>query len=249
MQHGVVTCARSHILIRAQDHALTHEGAQRVVRHGIGHTIVGACPAALRPHEVILAVADEHERPLDITFGRNLLEGLAVVEGDEPAQVVTQLGDIAVAPAAVIHVERAVLVLEYELVDGLRAVDDLADKGLAQIILERPCGVVRHGYAYAADLALMHVVRAEEEIILSILLYGGGGPQRTPQPLYARRVDDTLMLGPLHQILRREGVEEQLIVKWCRIGGIDPIGVAEDHTLWVGIAPLEYGVAAPLLPV
>lgn len=85
VNHRVVTRTRSHILIRAQDHALAHEGAQRVVRHGIRHTVVGARPAPLRPHEVILAVADEHERSLDITLGRNLLEGLAVVEGDEPA--------------------------------------------------------------------------------------------------------------------------------------------------------------------
>jgi hypothetical protein len=152
-----------------------------------------------------------------------------------------------VLPTAVIHIPRTVLVAEHELVDGLRAVHDLVDERFAQIILERTRGIVGHGYTDAADLALVHVIRAEKEEILAVLLHDGGRPQSVTQPLYARVVDNALVLGPLHQILRRKTVEVELLAVRRRIGGIDPIGVAEHHALGIGVTPLENGVARSLL--
>ena len=64
---------------------------------------------------------------------------------------VLQPRDVAVPPAAIDHVILAVLVLEHELVDRLRAVVEVVDQRLAQIILERPFRLVGHRHPDAAD--------------------------------------------------------------------------------------------------
>ena len=65
-----------------------------------------------------------------------------------------------------------------------------------------------HSYTDATNLSLVNIISTKEEIILTILLHSCRGPQSSSQPLYLRVVDDTLMLGPLNQILRRETIKE-----------------------------------------
>src|SRR6478609_4293473 len=95
------------------------ERTERGIRDGISHGVIWSGPAALGPHEVILAVADEHERSFHITLRRHFLKGCAVGKRFEAGEILLQLRDIAVPPAAVIHVKLVVLVAEDELIDRL----------------------------------------------------------------------------------------------------------------------------------
>ena len=54
------------------------------------------------------------------------------------------------------------------------------------------------------------------------------------------------MLRPGHQVLRREAVEERLLVVRRRVGRIDPVRVAEDDAFRIGVPALEDGVAGRL---
>src|SRR3546814_15016302 len=82
-------------------------------------------------------------------------------------------------PTAIIEIELPVIVAKDELVDRLRAVVEARDQRLADRILERPGGTVRHRNADAAGLAiLLDVVGAEEEIIFAVLLDRRRRPHR-----------------------------------------------------------------------
>lgn len=132
LYHGVVsgTGGYGRVLLKNLAHALKR--AERRVGYGVGHAVVGAAPAAFRPHEVVLALALEHERALHVVLGRHLAVCGAVVEGHDAQQVVAETHHVAVSPSAVVHVVLAVVVAEHELVYGLCPVHDVVDERLAQ---------------------------------------------------------------------------------------------------------------------
>ena len=138
MQHRVMTGAGRHRRILLQDLAGALERAERRGPDRVRNRVVGSGPAALGPHEVILAVLQQHEGSLHVARGSDLLEGAAVGEGDETGEVVLQPGDVAVPPAPVHDVVGAVTVLEDHLIDWLRAVVELVDERPSQVVLERP---------------------------------------------------------------------------------------------------------------
>src|SRR3546814_16291134 len=96
--------------------------------------------------------------------------------------------------------ELPVIVAKDELVDRLRAVVEARDQRLADRILERPGGTVRHRNADAAGLAiLLDVVGAEEEIIFAVLLDRRRRPHRIGRPGDVRDVEHMLVFGPVDQ--------------------------------------------------
>ena len=159
-----------------------------------------------RPHEVICPAVPEHERPLGVIRGGDLLVEGAVVEGHDTQQIRRQAYHVAVPPAAVVHVVAAVVVAEDELVDGLGPVDDAVDERLAQRIAERPGRGVGHGYADAAGFTLMDVVAGEEKVILAVGMNGRGRPHGAFHPLHLVVGDDPGVLLPVYEVFRREGV-------------------------------------------
>ena len=175
---GVVSGPRGDGRVGLQDRPFPLEGAEGAVGAGVGHVVVGAGPATLTPHKVVSPVSLEHERTLHIALRRHFLVDAPVLEGDEAHQVVTQLHQVAMPPAAVVHIVRPVVIQEDELVDGLRPVHDLVHERMPEGVLERAGGVVSHGDADAALPFLVHVVRPEKEVVLPVLPDHGRRPAR-----------------------------------------------------------------------
>ena len=242
---GVVPGAAGDRRVLFEDLADAFERPEGRVGDGVGDAVIGARPAPFRPHEVIFSAVPEHERPLGVIRGGDLLVEGAVVEGHDTQQIRRQAYHVAVPPAAVVHVVAAVVVAEDELVDGLGPVDDAVDERLAQRIAERPGRGVGHGYADAAGFTLVDVVAGEEKVILAVGMDGRGRPHGAFHPLHLVVGDDPGVLLPVYEVFRREGVHEGLLVVVSRVGRVDPVGVAEDHPFGVGVPAREDGVAAP----
>src|SRR3546814_9770178 len=88
--------------------------------------------AALRPHEIIDALALHEERPLDIAGRRDLLVRLAIRERLDRGQIVAKAHDVAMPPTAIIEIELPVIVAKDELVDRLRAVVEARDQQIGR---------------------------------------------------------------------------------------------------------------------
>src|SRR5688500_16477289 len=94
--------------ILLQDLPDSLERTERRRTDGISHGIVRPGPSSLGPHEVVLAVLEEHECALDVALGGDLPERASVRERYEAREVVVETGDVAVTPAAVDDVESTV---------------------------------------------------------------------------------------------------------------------------------------------
>ena len=174
--------------------------------------VIGACPSALAPHEVVFSSTLQHEGAFYVSLGSNFLESLSVLERDDALQVVTEPDHVAMTPSAVVHVIGAIVILEHELVDGLSPVDDLIDQGMAQGILERSCRIVGSGDTYATLAFLVHVISSEVEVICTIFLYDRRSPECPAKPGNILLRKDSFMLRPMDQVLRREGIHEKLFI-------------------------------------
>ena len=108
VQHRVMAGAGRDRRILLQDLADALERPERRRADRVRHGVVRPGPAALGPHEVVLAVLQQHERAFDVALRRDLLERRAVGERHEAGEVVVQPRDVAVPPAAVDDVVRAV---------------------------------------------------------------------------------------------------------------------------------------------
>ena len=149
------------------------------------------------------------------------------------------------APAAVVHVILPVVVAEDELVDGLRPVHDPVDQRFAQRIAERPGRGVGHGDPDAAHLLLaVNVVAREEEVIAAVGMQDRRRPHGLLHPADGVRREDPGVLLPMHEVLRRKGVEERLFLVKRRIGGINPVFIAENHPFGIGVPSFEKRIAA-----
>jgi len=228
------------------------EGAGGCVGDRIGYGVVGAAPPAFGPHEIIFSVAAEHPWSFDIAFWRDLFEHRPVGEGLEAGEAGFQPGDIAVAPSSIDDIVLTVLVVEDRLVDGLGAVVEFVDEGMTQVIFIGSFGFVGDGDADAADGAVvLDIVCAEEEKVFDCTGWGGlgsdgGGPHGAAGPMDGGRVEDVGVFCPVDEVGGGEGIEEDLFIVFIGVGGIDPVGVAEDGGFGVGVPAGEDGVAGGL---
>src|SRR5678815_4120345 len=211
---------------------------------GIRDGVVRAGPAALGPHEVVLVALQQHERAFDVTRRRDLLERAAVGEGNEARKIRIQLRDVAVPPAAVNDVVRAITILEYHLIDRLRTVVKPVDQRLAEVVRERTRGRSSAGDPDAADLlVVLDVVRAEEQVVPAVLFDDRRRPDRALRPRHVGDVEDARVLLPGDEVVRGESVEKGLLVVRRRIRWKDPVLSAEDMRFGVGVPAGENGIA------
>src|SRR5687767_8770744 len=170
LQHRVMTGASSDGRILLKDLADAREGTKGRRADRIRDGIVRSGPSSFRPHEVVLAVLQQHVRTLDVALGGDLFERSAVGERHEAAEVVLEAGDVAVPPAPVHDVPGAVAVLENELVDWLRTVVEAVDQRPLEEILEGSFRLARSGHADAPELTVaLDVVGAEEHVVPPVL--------------------------------------------------------------------------------
>ena len=241
--------------MRGEDSALELERPERRVAHAVVDAVRVSRPDAAGIHEIPLALALEHNRPLDIVLRSHVAPYRPlVVEREKRLEVGRKLDDVAAAPTAVDHVP-LVLVLEDILVDRLRSVPELVDERLPKKVAVRPLGGVGDCNADAAVLLVaecadnrsrarivhrVSVIRGEENVVLPVLLVCIRGPHAATRPRNVLRVERPRMLRPRDKILRGEEVEEQSIVVGCaRICREDPVGVTVEPYLRIGIPALE----------
>ena len=106
-------------------------------------------------------------------------------------------------------------------------------------------GTVAHRHADTADLAFVHVVGREEEVVAAVLADGGRRPHGPPRPRHVGLLQDAGVLRPVHQVVGGEAVEGELLVVGKAARGIDPAGSVVNDGFGIGIPSLENGVAAP----
>jgi len=96
MDDGVVARAGGNFGILLQDFADPGEWPEWRIGDGIGDGIVRTCPTTLGPHEVVLAVALEHERSFDVALGSDFLENCSIEKGFEAAEIILEPDNVAV---------------------------------------------------------------------------------------------------------------------------------------------------------
>ena len=243
VQYGVVAGSGAHLGVLLQYLSDALKGAEGRVGDSVCHAVIRACPSALAPHEVALAVPAEHHRTFDVLLGRDFLVDRPVLERKETRKVGLQPHHIAVSPASVVHII-IIPFAEDELVDRLRPVHNLVDEWFAQKVAVRPLRTVADGDTDAPDFPLVYIVGGKEEIVLPVLLDDGRCPHGTFRPADLRRVQYGLVPRPVHQVFRGEAVEAHLLIKLVAQCGVYPIRIAVDSRLGVGIPAVEYRVAA-----
>ena len=105
--------------------------------------------------------------------------------------------------------------------------------------------LIGHCDANAVDffLFIVNIVGAKEEIVFPIALGYSRRLYRPVRPRDVVRVQNPAVFGPMNQIRRRKSVEEHLLVVLRGIGGIDPILIAENCGLRVGVPAFENRIA------
>ena len=244
MQDRMMTRTGSHRRVLLQDLVDALKGTERRIGNRIGHGVIRARPAPLAPHEIILAMLLEHKGPLHIAIRCHLLVDRSILKRYQPSEIGIQLHYVAMPPATVIHIIGAVVILEDKLVDGLRPIHNLVDQRFAQQILVGTLRTVAHRYTDATDLTLMHIIRTEKQVILTLLANHSRCPHGSFCPFHLRRVNDVGVLRPSDQILGRETIEMSLLLIHIAPRGIDPIGIVIDDALGIGIPTLKYRVTA-----
>src|SRR5215471_9559527 len=229
MQNRMMTGAGGDRWVLLQNLSNTSKRPEGRRSHSVGHRIVRAGPGAFRPHEIVLPVFHDHERAFDIALGRDLLELSSIREGNETCEVIVKLRDVAVFPATISDVVRPVSVLEDERVDWLSTIVKLTDQWLPQIDLEWAAWSARTCDTDASHLlVVLNVVSAEKNVVPTVLVHHRRRPQSPLSPSHVAHIQDTGVLLPRHQILRRERVHEDLLAVRRRIGRVDPILVLKD---------------------
>ena len=225
------------------DLALGGDGQRIAGMAGAG--AVGAVgPVAFRPDEVIHAVSLEHAGAFHIALRGDLPEAAAILKGNEAVHGFIHDGDIAVAPAAVVEIDGAVVILEQMRVDGLRAVDESIHQRFARVTDEGAGGVIRYGDFQTADLVvILNVVAGEDEVVFAAFFDDGRRPHRLMDIGIAGHIDDVFVLFPVNQIFGGKGVQVHLIL----VGGeglcdIDPVAALIKTGLRVGVPAARDGV-------
>ena len=213
MHDRVVTRSVGDIEILPQDLPDTIERAKRRIGDGVSDLVIRSGPTTLTPHEVIFTILLKHKRAFHVILGSYLFINRSVLERYKSGKVFIQAYHVAVFPTTVIHIILIIVsVVENKLIDRLRPVHDLVDQRLTQQILIRPFRTIAHGNTDTSDLSLVHVIRPKEKIILTVLVDYRRSPHSDLRPFHLSRIKNGGMLGPTHQILGREAIEEGLLL-------------------------------------
>ena len=187
---------------RGENGSSPAEGTPGCIGGAVVDPIGAVGPVPGGPHEIVDAVALEHTGRLYVVGGRDLAEGDSVIEGHESCHISVHAADIAVPPAAVIEIDRPIVVLEQVGVNGLGPVVELADEGMIQKGFEGTDGRVRDGDLQASHLAHVgNVVGGENVVEFSVDLLHGRSPDGALDVREPTHVDDILMQLPVGQIL------------------------------------------------
>src|SRR5689334_13357279 len=185
--------ARGDGRVLLQDLAGTLEGAERGRPDRVRDRVVGTGPPALGPHEIIFVVLEQHECAFDVPRRCDLLERGPVGKRHEAREVRVELRDVAMPPAAVNDVVRTITILEYVLIDRLRAIVELVDQRFAEVVSEWSVGAACAGDADASHRRItLNVVRAEEEVVPSVFFHDRRRPERAAGPRYVFHVEHSL---------------------------------------------------------
>src|SRR5690606_15680528 len=162
-------------------------GADRTLRHGIGHLIASIGPVSFGPHEIIDALSLEHKGAFHIALWGDFPEEAPILPGDKARKVGIEPSQVAMAPAPVKEVVGAPI-LEDELVYGLGIVVELGNQGFSKIVPKRTPGTIGHGQTDSPKMVdvvvgvveipagALDVVGPEEQKVVIVLFYDGGGP-------------------------------------------------------------------------
>lgn len=236
MNQRMVPGAGGNGRVLLQHHADAFERPERRVGNGIRHAVIGAAPAAFRPHEIVAAVVQEHKRSFDVAFRGDFPENSAIGVGLKTGEIGFQPHDVAMPPAAVNHIVLPVLVLENELVNGLRAVVKLIEQGFAEVIGEGAVGLVGNRYADAAAFGVvLNIVGGEEEEILLAFLDDGRRPHGFMGPFDGGSVQKVWVFFPVNQVFGGKGIQKNLSFIYVRPGGVNPVAIVKNSPFGVGI--------------
>src|ERR1044072_648526 len=203
VDHRVVTCTGGHGGILLKYLADPFKRACRRIGDGVGYGIVRTTPAAFRPHKIIFAITDEHERAFHISLRSDLLKKGTVFHRFETGKVRFHLDDVTMAPAPIDHVVLAVFVMKHKLVYRLCTVMEFIDERFAQVIFVRAAGFIRYSNADTAMLCIaLYIIGSEKEIILAPFFNNSRRPHSAIGPFYGSSVQYMRMFFPLTQIVR-----------------------------------------------
>ena len=148
------------------------------------------------------------------------------------------------APAAVIEINRAVIVLEQMGIDGLRAVNEPIHQRFAGVIDKRACGIVGHSDLQTTDLVIaLDVVAGEDQVVFTALFDDGGRPHSLMDIGIAGHIDDIFVLFPVHQIGGGKGVQIHLILVGGEgLGDVNPIAALVETGFRIGIPAVDDGI-------
>ncbi len=157
------------VLLENLAHALERPKHRRA--RSVGDSIVWSRPTAFRPHEIIAAVLEEHERAFDVALRCDLLERCAIRKRRQAREVLIQFRNVAMPPTAVDQIKRSIAVLENKLIDRLGAIVKLINQRLAQVVFEWSSGLAGASDANTTNLLIvLNIIRAEEEVIPAAFL-------------------------------------------------------------------------------
>ncbi|MNM82429.1 hypothetical protein D3C81_944590 [compost metagenome] len=97
------------------------------VGDGISDFVVGACPTAFRPHEIIFSIFYKHKWSFDVILRGDFLVKGTVIKREQACEIWFEFDHIAVLPTAVIHVESAVFIFENKLIYRLSTIDNIVN--------------------------------------------------------------------------------------------------------------------------
>ena len=230
-------------VIRVQNLLLLPEGAEGRIRNAVIYMVVALIPLSGGPEEEIPAIPLYHTWTFHIILRGDLQPELPVGKGQKAVHGFIHNHSNTMSPAAVIQVDRSVIVLKQMRVDGLCIVVNIPKQGMSQITLERTCRRIRDRNLQTARLVVaVDIVGRKYEVILAVSRNDRRCPNRTPNPRKIRHIDDIFMAFPIHHVLGRKRRQILLLRKCCRVGHIDPVSSLIESCLRICIMPLYDGV-------
>ena len=139
-----------HVGILLQDCTDSFKRSERRIRNGISHTVVRTSPATFRPHKIIFSLALQHKRTFYVVFRSHFLIDGTILKRHDTQQIRSHLHHITMAPATIIHIILAIIILEHKLVDRLGTIHNFINQRFSQCILKRSCGIVGYSNTYSA---------------------------------------------------------------------------------------------------
>ena len=198
--------------ITAHNLPLADERADGAVACCVSDAVARIAPVTFRPHEVVHPFALQHEGAFHIVLRGNFPVHRLARRGNHMRQVGRETNHVAVALAAVIQVDGAVVVAEHHGVDGLRTVLKGTDEWLAEQVFKRTIRLVAYSNTDATGkgTGLLDVVRREKEIVLPVQGNSAGSPDGIRRPSDVSNAQHLWVPRPVQQVWRREGIQTRL---------------------------------------